>query len=125
MDRQFSNNFNSNVTIIVNYIFFQNQLLSIEVMLISLHHLPGCTTITRSYKALMDAADIEFWAHNFQSFVAECENSLGDFENENLIQLLRKVFEGQCMNSWNPLFETFNHLWTCRYLLLQYKNTTF
>ncbi len=85
-------------------------------MLISLDLLPGCKTITRSYKALMDTADIELWAHNFQSFVAEFDNSLGDYEDKNLIKLLRKVFEGQCMNSWNPLFETFNHLWTCRYL---------
>ena len=87
-----------------------------EDMLISLHHLPGCSVITRSYNALMDSVDLDFWGQNFQSFVAEFENSLGDFREENLTQLFQKVYKGRCESSWDPLFQTFNHLWTCRSL---------
>ena len=87
-------------------------------MLISLHHLDGCKIITRSYKALMDERDLDFWGQNFQFYVVEFNNSLGDFTEENLTQLFQKVFRGKCESSWDPLHQTFNHLWTCRSIIL-------
>ena len=89
-----------------------------EDMLVSLHHMHGCTIITRSYNALMDAIDLDFWGQNFQSFVAEFELSLSDFKEENLTQLFQKVFKGKCESSWDPLHQTYNHLWTCRSIIV-------
>ena len=89
-----------------------------EDMLIQLHHLPGCTTITRSYKALMDNLNEDVWAEKFKFYIAEFENALGDFTEENLSQLFKKVYESQCENSMNQLYKTYYHLWTCRYLCL-------
>ena len=84
-------------------------------MVSSMRYLNGCERILEKFRAISarDEKDMSEWVNEFYRNKDNFSESLSDFNNKSVCEYLKYVYEMNCHENMEQLFEAFGYVLIC------------